>query len=118
MASVPPQPPLVAWMEVLDRIEQAVQESLARAAGPEPPPETPGGASHVAKLALEVLTARQDRLQAILDRAGQDAARADAALTGEVEEVERWLLEGCAVRERLGELGHPRPFVTSPRQDV
>jgi hypothetical protein len=86
-------------MEVLDRIEQALAESLARAATVEVPPEAPGGASHAAKLALDLLAERQGRLQAILDRAGQDAAQAEAALAGEAEDLERWLREGRAARE-------------------
>jgi hypothetical protein len=88
-------------MEVLDRIEQALRESLDRAAALETGPEAPGGAAHAAKLALDQLAERQGRLQAILDRTEQDATRAEAALAAEVEEIERWLREGRAARERV-----------------
>jgi hypothetical protein len=87
-------------MEVLDRIDQALAESLARAAL-EAPPETPGGVVHAARLALEVLSERQGRLQAILDCAAQEAGQADAALAGAMEGLEKWLQEGRAARAKL-----------------
>jgi hypothetical protein len=90
-------------MEVLDRIGQALQESLERTAAPEPRPEAPGTAGHAAKRALDLLAERQGRLQASLDRAGEDAARAEAALAAEAEDLERWLREGRAARERLAD---------------
>jgi hypothetical protein len=88
-------------MEVLDRIEQALKESLARAEPPQSRPETPGEATQAVKQALDQLAERQGRLQTVLDRAGEDASRAETALTVEVEDLERWMREGCAVRERV-----------------
>jgi hypothetical protein len=87
-------------MGVLDRIDQALADSLARAAALETPPEAPGGAVHAVRLALEVLTERQGRLQAILDRAGQEAGQADAALAGAMGDLEKWMRESCAARTK------------------
>ncbi len=92
--------PVGAWMEVLDRIEQALAESLARAAALDVPAEAPGGTVHVVKLALEVLDERQARLQAILDRAEQQAGEADAALAGAIAGFEKWLQESRAAGEK------------------
>ncbi len=98
MPTDPPRSGLVAWREVLDRIDQALTESLARTAAPQMPPDSSAAATHAVMLALEQLADRQARLQAILDRAAQDAARAEAALAGEAEDLERWLREGRATR--------------------
>jgi hypothetical protein len=100
MPTVPAQPgAVVAWMEVLDRIEQALAESLARAAALDRPAEASGGAVHAVRLALEVLGERQARLQAILDRAGQEAGQADAVLAGAMAGLEKWLQENRAAGE-------------------
>jgi hypothetical protein len=101
MPTLSPQPPpVVAWMEVLDRIEQALTESLARATVPETDSEPPGEAGHAVKLALDVLAQRQGRLQAILERAEQETGRTDAALQAAAEDLERWRQEGRAAREK------------------
>jgi hypothetical protein len=103
---VPPlqadSPSLAAWLEVLDAIDRALESSLARAAEPAPPPAAPGVGADAARLALEALDGRLAQVQASLERAGQHAAVADAALTAEAEALERWLARAQEGREKLG----------------
>jgi hypothetical protein len=95
-------PPSAAdWMEVLARIETALQSSLDRATTGEPATEETDGTAQAAALALDLLGQRQARLQASLDQAERDADRAEAPLTAEAEVLEAWRRRGQAARERL-----------------
>jgi hypothetical protein len=91
MPTPPDVPP--AWREVLDHIDRALAESLARLAEPAQAPAAPS-----AGVPLDGLDARLAALQERLDRVGQDAARAEANLGAELAVLERWLVaEGRAV---------------------
>jgi hypothetical protein len=81
-----------AWMEVLDRIEQSLRQSLSVVVEPAPAPrrEEPGP-----REALDRLDARMRQWQASLDEARRNAAGADEALA-----AEHASLLDC--RERLG----------------
>jgi hypothetical protein len=79
---------VVAWMEVLDRIEHSLGESLATdpvANIPALPVMSEPGSP------LQRLDERLAGLQACLDRAEANAATIDAALQGEAEYLRRYL---------------------------
>lgn len=81
-----------AWMDVLDRIEQSLRQTLSLVEEPAPAPrrEEPGP-----RQALDRLDARMRKWQASLDEARRHAAEADEALA-----AEHAALLDC--RERLG----------------
>lgn len=98
---MPAEPaPGVSWMQVLDRIELALAESLARAALPEggQPPAPPAGA---AEAALSALDGRLAEMEACLERAEAEAAGADALLAAEAEALRGWLATLAATRQKL-----------------
>jgi hypothetical protein len=86
-------------MQVLDRIEQALAESLARATLPaDDPPAPPAGA---AEAALAALDGRLAEMEACLERAEREAAGADAPLAAEAEALRGWLTALAATRQKL-----------------
>jgi hypothetical protein len=98
---MPAEPaPAVSWMQVLDRIEQALAESLARAALPDE-----GPAAGAAEAALAALDGRLAQMEGCLERAEREAAGADALLAAEAEALRGWLAALAATRQRLAEPG-------------
>ena len=97
---MPAEPaPGVSWMQVLERIEQALAESLARAALPtDEPAATPVGA---AEAALAALGGRLAEMEACLERAEREAAGADAPLAAEAEALRGWLAALAVTRQKL-----------------
>jgi hypothetical protein len=82
--------PVVAWMRVLDRIEDTLGQSLALAAEPGPgPAESEPGPRAAAP--LERLDQRLAQLQACLERAEQNAASTDALLRAETDALQGWI---------------------------
>jgi hypothetical protein len=89
--------PLSAWMAVLDRIEEAMRESLAQA--PEPPPAPP---VREAAAPVQALDERLARWGGRLEEMERSAAEADALLAGEARALEAWSQALAALRARLG----------------
>jgi hypothetical protein len=87
-------------MQVLERIEQALAESLARAALPDEgqPAAPPAGA---AEAALSALDGRLAEMEGCLERAEREAAGADAVLAAEAEGLRGWLAALAATRQKL-----------------
>ena len=99
---MPAEPaPGVSWMQVLDRIEQALAESLVRAALPADGPTAPP--TGAAEAALGALDGRLAEMEACLERAEREAAGADALLAAEAEALRGWLAALAATRQRLAE---------------
>jgi hypothetical protein len=95
--------PLKAWMQVLDRIEQALAESLTLSA--ELPPTTPGSEGTTeTHLAMALQDESLSHLQTSLGRAAQIATAADVALMAEAGTLEAWLAQVGPIRERLASL--------------
>jgi hypothetical protein len=91
---------VVAWMQVLDRIEQTLGESLAvdqEAAIPAFPPVPESGSL------WQQLDDRLARLQNSLDQAGSNAAAIDAYLQAEAVEMQRYLDKVRASERKLAE---------------
>ena len=94
-----PEPwPLADGMQVLDRIEQALTESLARMPSLEPP--VASTASAEASPTLAALAKHLAHLQERLDRAEQQAAQADIALAAEAGAVDEWHKRAAEVWKR------------------
>jgi len=99
MTTETPQPRgVVAWMEVLERIQALLGESLqlANITPPTPPP-----ADSPTQKPLEGLTTRLAQLQECLDRADRNAGEMDRLLGADAEAVRHWLESVQAVREKL-----------------
>src|SRR5947208_2393102 len=90
--------PLTGWMSVLDRIEAAMQQSLALADEP-PPPSVE--AVQASRAPLEVLDRRLARWQDRLEQMQRDATEADEMLAAEARALERWTQGLAALRPRL-----------------
>jgi hypothetical protein len=90
---------VVAWMEVLDRIEHQLGESLA---AEDEPSAQPGPASDPDAV-LQRLDQRLADLQASLERAEGNAATIDALLKDEAEHLRRYLESGGEVGRKLAE---------------
>jgi hypothetical protein len=107
MSNSPPETrPTVAWMQVLDRIEDTLDRSLARAAEPEaypaalsPPPDERA----VARRPLQLLDQRLAQMQACLDLAGRRAAEAEGLLEVEAQALGRWRESLGAARDQLAD---------------
>src|SRR4051812_43563561 len=88
--STPESRPLLVWMEVLDRIEAALGQVLARTpepAPPAPPPEREGEPP----AAWQPLDRSLGALDACLERIQREAAEVDACLEKECQGLEGWL---------------------------
>jgi hypothetical protein len=94
-------------MQVLDRIEQALAESLARAALPADEPALPPAGA--ADAALGALDGRLAEMEACLERAEREAAGADAPLAAEAEALRGWLAALAATRQQLAGQGGTEP---------
>jgi hypothetical protein len=94
--------PVVAWMEVLDRLETTLDRSLALAGEPAPavPPEDRPAAE---RTPLRRLDERLAALEAALDRAEANAAEVDAQLAAEAERAQRCVAALAAGRQKLAE---------------
>jgi hypothetical protein len=91
---------VVAWMQVLDRIEHSLGESLAtdpEANFPALPAVSERGSP------LQQLDERLDGLQASLDRAEANAATIDTYLQGEAEHLQRYLDSLHEVQRKLAD---------------
>ncbi len=86
----------LSWMQVLDRIEEALAQSLARATLPEAAAPGAGPPGGNVEASLRALDERLAQVQACLARAEQGAAEADALLAAEAAALRGWL-------EALGE---------------
>jgi hypothetical protein len=83
-----------AWREVLDQIDRALQELLARANEPQPAPPPPD------RPAPDPLGPRLAALEARLEQVSQEAAGACTEIGEAVEALEGWLREVAALRHR------------------
>jgi hypothetical protein len=92
-----PRAQVFAWMEVLERIQTGLGQSLQLAEDPALPPP----ADSPAVQPLEVLGQRLAQLQACLDRAEQNADTVDRLLDAEAEAVRQWLQRTEAVRQKV-----------------
>jgi DNA repair exonuclease SbcCD ATPase subunit len=90
--------PMLAWMEVLDRIERSLEQSLANA--PELP-EAPTQAKGAGAAAMQMLDARLARWQTCLDQASQNAEQADAQVAAEEAALAELIPRLKTARERL-----------------
>jgi hypothetical protein len=93
-------------MQVLDRIEDTLDRSLARAAEPEAHPAAlspPGEQRAVARRPLQLLDQRLSQMQDCLGLAGRRAAEAEALLDAEVQAVEHWQRLLAAARQKLAD---------------
>jgi hypothetical protein len=90
------------WMEVLDQMETALAEALARtpevAVGPAPAEAGPHFES------LDHLEQRLAQMQEGLERTERDAQAAEAALQSEAETAGQWVLAMADARRKLAEL--------------
>jgi hypothetical protein len=106
MSNSPPETrPTVAWMQVLDRIEDTLDRSLARAAEPEAYPAalSPRDERAVARRPLQLLDQRLAQMQGCLDLVGRRAAEAEGLLEVEAQALGRWRESLAAARDRLAD---------------
>lgn len=94
--------PVAGWMDVLDRIEEAVSQRLARTEEPAPSPEPPPSGRP-----LHTLDERLTRMQARLEIAEKDAREADDVLRAEAEAFQGWTEATATARRRLADWGQP-----------
>jgi hypothetical protein len=91
--------PVLAWMAVLDRMQQTLGGSLAGS------PEPPAGpaAPPAPQSPLRRLDDRLARLQGSLEQAERGAAEADALLAAEADTLQRWAELLAGARQTLAE---------------
>ncbi len=82
--------PIAVWMKMLDDIDQALAESLARAVEQPVSPAVTDENIGAALQAMRRLDERLANLQARLDRAAVGAAGTDAALAGQAAVLDNW----------------------------
>ena len=92
--------PIAAWMQVLDTMEEALARRLAEVAEP---PAPFGDAGPSAKMTLQTVDERMQRIQTRLDQAERDAAEADEPLRIEAEAHRRWTARMTGARRRLAD---------------
>ena len=90
----PPARPLSAWMNVLDRIDQSIGQSLERTPEPAPLADPPEPAKTPLTRLDDQLAAWQARREAV----EQHAATSDERLDAEHAALAQWL-------EKLGQVG-------------
>jgi len=110
-ASVPTVP-VAAWTAILDRVEQALSQTMAelgeQGLDPQPPPARTGGEETAWRQRLEQCAARLNQLQSCVRQAEEHAAEADSALRTSEEALQGWLAVATAARQRLeNREGHP-----------
>jgi hypothetical protein len=98
-ASTEESRPVLAWLNVLEQIQSALDGPLARA--PQEDAAAPEPADH--SQALQRVDDRLARLQSSLDQAERNAAVVDAALAAEAEEMRRWVEDASKLRRRVRE---------------
>jgi hypothetical protein len=90
--------PVMAWMDVLSRIEESLQQSLTLATeSPNPPAQGHGSGA----AALRVLDERLANWQGCQDRASEEAAQADAQAAIEEAALTEIIQKIATVREKL-----------------
>ena len=90
--------PMQAWMDVLDRIERSLQQSLSHTAEL-PAVQVQGQGAGAA--AMQLLDARLARWQTCLEQASQNAEQAEHQVSAEEAALTELLPRLAAVRERL-----------------
>jgi len=97
--------PSSTWAEILERVEQALQRSMAEvgAAGLEPPAPAAEAVGQEAAWGrrLEQCEARLRQLEACARQAESQAAEADAALAASAEALHAWLATAAEARQKL-----------------
>jgi hypothetical protein len=95
--------PLAAWLQILGQIEEAVAKTLERWGEPviPAPPPTPEADCSAARVVLQNIDQRFERMRTCLELAGRHAAEVEALLAAESREVEDWLLSVTAKRQTL-----------------
>ncbi len=93
--------PVVAWMEVLDRLENTLDRSLALADEPAPAAPPQEASEPARRTPLRRLDERLAALQAALDQAEANAADVDALLAAEAERARRCVAALAASRQKL-----------------
>jgi hypothetical protein len=96
------------WQGVLGQIQQSLEQSLEQSGALEPPPESPGD-PHALAVILQRLEQRLNRLEAFLQGAENEAARADSLLGAEVQALEQWLAAWSGARQALARLAGNEP---------
>jgi hypothetical protein len=97
---------VAAWMTVLERIEQSLEQSLRRTPEVQPIPRDPAAGEDATLLRLDQ---RFEHWQACLDRVEGEATAAEGALDAEQAAVRVWLTNCSDVRQRLA----ARPLIPS-----
>jgi hypothetical protein len=90
--------PALAWLDMLDRIEESLAQSLRLT--PMPAERSMPGPAGSAE-PLRKLDERLARWQACLDQAHSNAAAADAALEDDMSVLVDWLSRASKAREML-----------------
>src|SRR5579871_4579521 len=93
--------PAVAWMEVLDRLENTLDRSLALAGEPAPVAPLTDRQSADDRSPLRRLDERLAALQTALDQAEANAAEVDALLAAEAERAQRYIAALVASKQKL-----------------
>src|SRR4051794_35223599 len=96
--STPESRPLLVWMEVLDRIESALGQVLARIPEPAPPASSPKKEDEP-PAAWQPLDRSLGALDACLERIQREAAEVDAWLEKECQGLEGWLKALAGVQQ-------------------
>ncbi len=91
--------PVLAWMEILDRIDESLKQSLSLASEPSPGEVR----SHAELAALQQLDERLARWQTRLDRADQNTEQLQAVVAAEEAALAEMGQRLGAVREKLSE---------------
>ena len=90
--------PVEAWMAVLDRIEEAVKQSLARAADPPAPPMPPPGPDPTQRLAQRLAS-----WETSLARIEEEATAASRDFNAEEEALVEWKAALAKLRQQSAE---------------
>ena len=90
--------PVEAWMAVLDRIEEAVRQSLARADDPPAPPPPPPGPDPTERLAQRLAS-----WEASLARIEDEATAASRDFNAEEEALVEWKAALATLRQEASE---------------
>ena len=90
--------PVEAWMAVLDRIEEAVGQSLARAVDPPATPMPPAGPDPTERLAQRLVS-----WEASLARIEDEARAASRDFNAEEEAIVEWKTALAQLRQQASE---------------
>ena len=107
MSAIPAPPVLPpSWLQVLEKIETALTESVARSAEPAQASEADAAPAARDVAWQEALARLDDRIAALSDCAGRatrSAAAVDAALGEGASDLDRWLQALHGVGRKLAE---------------